>query len=676
MTARDEMDDRSSVVRVLGAVLAAVAGGVAVAVFAPSAPNARALLGLRDPGALTTFGVPLVTAVGYVVAALAIGSALFAAFFVPPQPDRHLDIGGYRAMRWAGRFYAVWIVCSVAMIALSVSNLVGKSVAELISSGDFFTAYSTVADARTWTVTAVFALVAMVLARFGMHWGYTFGALAFGLLSLMPLALAGHSAAGGSHDIAANALILHIVAAVLWMGGLFAVVTYAVAAGRWRVLAVRRFSRVAFWLILVVGVSGVLNAAVRVSSFDELFSTTYGWIIVAKAVALLVLGALGAWHRRRTMAVLEGTGPEADRSDDAPRSLFVRFGLIELLVFAITYGIAVALAQTPPPDGVVKPNISPMEETLGYRLEGPPTLAPILVDWRFDLIFGTAAILLCVVYLRGVWRLRRRGDSWPVGRTVAWVLGCAALLFATSSGLGRYAPAMFSLHMINHMVLSMLVPVLLVLGGPITLALRALPVAGRDNPPGPREWVQYGVSSPVARVLGHPAVAVVMFVGSFYVLYLGGLFDAVVKYHGAHLLMNFHFLLSGFLFYWTVIGIDHAPYRLKPLGKLGVVWGALPLHAFFGVALMMTSGIIAESYYRSLMLPWHIDLAADQRVGGGIAWAAGEIPLVLVMVALVIQWNREDDKEARRYDRNAERDDDSELREYNEMLAEINRGRH
>ncbi|MFT4199301.1 MAG: cytochrome c oxidase assembly protein [Gordonia sp. (in: high G+C Gram-positive bacteria)] len=670
------MDDRSSVVRVLGAVLAAVAGGVAVAVFAPSAPNARALLGLRDPGALTTFGVPLVTAVGYVVAALAIGSALFAAFFVPPQPDRHLDIGGYRAMRWAGRFYAVWIVCSVAMIALSVSNLVGKSVAELISSGDFFTAYSTVADARTWTVTAVFALVAMVLARFGMHWGYTFGALAFGLLSLMPLALAGHSAAGGSHDIAANALILHIVAAVLWMGGLFAVVTYAVAAGRWRVLAVRRFSRVAFWLILVVGVSGVLNAAVRVSSFDELFSTTYGWIIVAKAVALLVLGALGAWHRRRTMAVLEGTGPEADRSDDAPRSLFVRFGLIELLVFAITYGIAVALAQTPPPDGVVKPNISPMEETLGYRLEGPPTLAPILVDWRFDLIFGTAAILLCVVYLRGVWRLRRRGDSWPVGRTVAWVLGCAALLFATSSGLGRYAPAMFSLHMINHMVLSMLVPVLLVLGGPITLALRALPVAGRDNPPGPREWVQYGVSSPVARVLGHPAVAVVMFVGSFYVLYLGGLFDAVVKYHGAHLLMNFHFLLSGFLFYWTVIGIDHAPYRLKPLGKLGVVWGALPLHAFFGVALMMTSGIIAESYYRSLMLPWHIDLAADQRVGGGIAWAAGEIPLVLVMVALVIQWNREDDKEARRYDRNAERDDDSELREYNEMLAEINRGRH
>ncbi|WP_161927658.1 cytochrome c oxidase assembly protein [Gordonia crocea] len=661
------MDDRSPAVRALGATLAAVAGGVAVAVFLPSAPTARALLGLRDPGDITTYGVPAVTAIGYVVVALAVGSALFAAFFVPPQRDGVFDIGGYRAMRWAGRFYAAWVVCSVAMIALSVSNLVGKSVWSLVSSGDFFTAYSTVADARTWTVTAVFALIAMVFGRVGMHWGYSFGALGFGVASLIPLALAGHSADGGNHDLGANSLILHIVAAVLWLGGLFAVVTYALAAGRWRGLAVRRFSRVAFWLILVVGVSGVINAAIRVSAAD-LFTSTYGWIIVAKVVALVVLGVLGGLHRRRTIA-------ELDANPDASRSLFVRFGLVELLVFAITYGIAVALSRTPPPPGRVRTDILPMEEKLGYLLDGPPTPARLAFDWRFDLIFGTAAIVLCAVYLRGVWRLNRRGDAWPVGRTVSWVLGCLALLVATSSGLGRYAPAMFSVHMVNHMMLSMLVPVLLVLGGPVTLALRALPVAGRDNPPGPREWVQYAVNSPVARVLGHPAVAVVMFVGSFYVLYLGGLFDVVVPHHSAHLLMNFHFLLSGYLFYWTVIGIDHAPYRLKPLGKLGIVWGTLPLHAFFGVALMMTSAVIAEDYYRGLLLPWNSDLYSDQRVGGGIAWAAGEIPLVLVMIALLVQWRREDAKEARRYDRNAERDHDAELRDYNEMLSALNEGK-
>ncbi|WP_301546977.1 cytochrome c oxidase assembly protein [Gordonia sp. X0973] len=660
------MDDRGSVVRVLSAILAVVAAGVAVAVFLPSADQARLLKGVTNPGALTTYGIPAVTAVGYVAVAIAVGSSLFAAFFVPPQHDGVFDIGGYRALRWAGKLYAAWAVCSVAMIALSISDLVGRSVGQLLTSGEFFTAYSTVSNARTWTVTAVLAVLAMLLARFGMHWGYAVGALLFGVFSLLPLALAGHSAAGGSHDYAANSLILHILGAVGWFGGLFAVVVYAIAGGRWRELAVRRFSRVAFWLILVVGVSGVINAAVRITP-GELFTSTYGLIVVAKGVALLVLGGLGAWHRRRTIATLAS-------SDDPPRSLFVRFGLVELFVFAITYGIAVALAWSPPPGGTVKPNITPMEETLGYLLDGPPTPSRLAFDWRFDLLFGTAAIVLCVVYLRGVLRLRRRGDAWPVGRTISWVAGCAALLIATSSGLGRYAPAMFSVHMVNHMILSMLVPVLLVLGGPITLALRALPVAGRGNPPGPREWVQYLVTSPVAKVLGHPAVAIVMFVGSFYLLYLGGLFSVIAPFHGAHILMNVHFLVSGYVFYWTVIGIDHAPYRLSPLGKIGVVWGTLPLHAFFGVALMMTTAVIAETYYRGLQLPWNTDLGSDQRVGGGIAWAAGEIPLVLVMVALAVQWRREDDKEARRYDRNAERDDDAELREYNEMLASLRKG--
>lgn len=415
MIRHDEMDDRGSTVRVLATILAVVAGGFAIAVFLPSAPTARALLGLRDPGGVTTYGVPAVTAIGYVAVALAVGSALFAAFFVPPQSDGLLDIGGYRAMRWAGRFFAAWVMCSVTMTVLSVSNLVGKSVWQLLSSGDFFTAYSTVSDAHTWTVTGVLALIAMVFARVGMHWGYVFGALLFGVLSLLPLALAGHSAAGGNHDLAANSLILHIIAAVIWFGGLFAVVTYALASGRWRALAVRRFSRVAFWLILVVGVSGVINAAVRVSLAD-LFTSTYGWIVVAKVGALGVLGALGAVHRRRTIASL-------DEAPDPPRSLFVRFGLVELLVFAITYGIAVALSQTPPPAGRVRPDISPMEEKLGYRLDGPPTVARLAFDWRFDLIFGTAAIVLCAVYLRGVWRLRQRGDAWP---SAAQLPGCSA----------------------------------------------------------------------------------------------------------------------------------------------------------------------------------------------------------------------------------------------------------
>ena len=173
--------------------------------------------------------------------------------------------------------------------------------------------------------------------------------------------------------------------------------------------------------------------------------------------------------------------------------------------------------------------------------------------------------------------------------------------------------------------------------------------------------------------LTHPLIAAVMFVGSFYVLYLGGLYESVVQYHAAHLLMNLHFLISGYLFYWLVIGIDPAPRQVSPVAKLGLVMASIPFHAFFGIALMMTTAVIAETYYRGLNLPWNYGLFDDQRVGGGIAWAAGEIPLVVVLLALFVQWQRSDTKLARRFDRNADRDHDADLGSYNEMLKELNK---
>jgi cytochrome c oxidase assembly factor CtaG len=310
---------------------------------------------------------------------------------------------------------------------------------------------------------------------------------------------------------------------------------------------------------------------------------------------------------------------------------------------------------------------------IGYDFAGPPTPARVLFDWRFDLIFGTAAIVLAALYLSGVRRLRRRGDHWPAGRTVSWLLGCLTLLFVTSSGLGRYMPAMFSMHMADHMMLSMLVPILLVLGGPVSLALRALPTAGRDDPPGMREWLLAALHSRVSRFLTNPVVATALFVAGFYGLYLGGLFDTAVGSHMGHVAMNVHFLLSGYLFYWVVIGVDPTPRPIPPLAKVAVVFASLPLHAFFGVVMMSTNTVLGQSFYRSLHLSWHTDLLGDQRLGGGIAWAAGEIPLVVVMIALLVQWTRSDQRTARRLDRAADRDDDAELAAYNAMLAQLAR---
>ena len=348
----------------------------------------------------------------------------------------------------------------------------------------------------------------------------------------------------------------------------------------------------------------------------------------------------------------------------------MRLAAGELLLMFVTFGIASALARTPPPPRAVLDERS-TELLLGYSFDGPPTVARLLLDWRFDMVFGTAAIVLAVGYVLGVRRLRARGDAWPVGRTVAWLAGCATLLIATSSGIGRYAPAQFSVHMASHMLLSMLIPVLLVLGGPVTLALRALPPAGKDGPPGPREWLLAFVQSPVSRALTHPIVALALFVGSFYALYFSGLFDSALEQHWAHLAMNAHFLLAGYVFYWPVIGVDPAPRKIPPLGKLGMVFASMPFHAFFGVALMGMQTVIGEQFYRSLGLPWVRDLLADQRVGGGIAWAAGEIPVLLVIVALLVQWAKADDREARRADRRADSDGDADREAYNAMLRDL-----
>jgi cytochrome c oxidase assembly factor CtaG len=230
---------------------------------------------------------------------------------------------------------------------------------------------------------------------------------------------------------------------------------------------------------------------------------------------------------------------------------------------------------------------------------------------------------------------------------------------------------MFSVHMGSHMLLNMMAPVLLVLGGPVTLALRALPAAGKDAPPGPREWLLAFVHSPVTRVLTHPVVALALFVGSFYGLYFSGLFDAALSEHWAHLVMNAHFILIGYIFYWPVIGIDPAPRRLPHLGRLGMLLVSLPFHAFFGVILMNSQTIIGHDFYTSLGLPWVSNLLADQNLGGGIAWAFGEFPLVVVLIALLAQWSRDDERTAKRHDRKADADGEADLAAYNAMLAKL-----
>ena len=312
---------------------------------------------------------------------------------------------------------------------------------------------------------------------------------------------------------------------------------------------------------------------------------------------------------------------------------------------------------------------------LGYQLPDPPNALRLLTVWRFDVLLGVAAVVLAGAYVVGVLRLRRRGDSWPPGRLVAWLFGCAALLFATSSGVRAYGSAMFSVHMGEHMALNMFIPVFLVLGAPITLALRALPAAGAGHPPGPREWLLWLVHSPVSRFLSHPATAFVLFVGSLYAVYFTPVFDTLVRYHWGHEFMSLHFLITGYLFFWGIIGIDPGPKRLPFIGRLGMLFAVMPFHAFFGIATMTMTQILGGTFYRSLDLPWLASLNDDQHLGGAIAWGSSELPIIVVVVALVAQWARQDRRTAVRTDRHADAHYDDDLDAYNAMLRELAKNR-
>jgi cytochrome c oxidase assembly factor CtaG/putative copper export protein len=654
---------RASVLPLLsvGVVLAAL---IAVGLVALTGGAGYLIAGLPDPGLVTRYGITVVRVLSEAASVVCIGALLLAAFLVPPQKSGTLGPEGYAAVRTAGIAAWVWFAAALLSVAFTAADGAGKPFGEVLSPQTLLDLVDAIEQPKAWLWTALIAVLLALGCRLVLTWGWTTVLFFVAVAGLIPVAVTGHSASGGSHDMATNSLLFHLVAASLWVGGLVALLALGWRRGNHLTIAAKRFSRMALVCWIVMAISGVINALVRIN-LGDLLTTDYGLLVVAKTVALLLLGVFGHQQRRRGVAgLVNGQGG----------SQLLRLAAVEVLIMFVTIGLASGLARTPPPaDAITQPSTT--ELLIGYNLDGAPTFWRLLTDWRFDLVYGTAAIVLAGLYLAGVWRLRKRGDAWPVGRIVAWLAGCLVILLATSSGVGRYSPAMFSVHMGSHMMLSMVAPVLLVLGGPVTLALRALPAAGRDAAPGPREWLLAAVHSPVSRFLTHPIVALLLFVGSFYALYFSGLFDAALNYHWAHLAMNAHFLLAGYVFYWPVIGVDQAPRRIPPIGRLGMMFAAMPFHAFFGVILMNMQNVIGQLFYSQLRLPWVGDLLTDQRLGGGIAWAAGEVPVLLVLIALLVQWARADEREAKRKDRREENTGGEELAAYNAMLKNLADGK-
>ncbi|MBZ3902069.1 cytochrome c oxidase assembly protein [Streptomyces griseiscabiei] len=291
------------------------------------------------------------------------------------------------------------------------------------------------------------------------------------------------------------------------------------------------------------------------------------------------------------------------------------------------------------------------------------------LSWSADPFFLIACLLGLGLYAWGVVRLVRRGDKWPVGRTVAFVVGVLLVMLVTCTGLNDYGMVMFSVHMVQHMVISMLAPIVLLLGAPVTLALRALPVAGKGRK-GPRELLMMFLHSWYMKIVTHPAFTIPMFIASLYGLYFTPLFDFLMGSTPGHIVMMTHFLLVGLFFFWPIMGVDPGPHRPGYLMRMLELFAGMPFHAFFGIALMMASAPMVRTY-ENPPASLGIDALADQNAAGGIAWAFSEIPSVLVLLALLFQWYGSEQRQAKRQDRAADRDGDKELEAYNAYLASL-----
>ncbi|NDB18519.1 MAG: cytochrome c oxidase assembly protein, partial [Actinobacteria bacterium] len=325
----------------------------------------------------------------------------------------------------------------------------------------------------------------------------------------------------------------------------------------------------------------------------------------------------------------------------------------ELVLMAVAVSASVVLSRTAPPvdpDAGALASPTPARLALGFPV--PPAATPanlIWAVWRPEVLWTALAIGAVFAYALAVRRLRSRGDAWSRGRTFAWVSGMLVLVYATSGPLGVYGHLLFSAHMVQHLLLVMVVPILLVCGAPTTLALRALPAT--HGATGPREWLLSALHSRYLGFFGHPLVAFINFIAGFFVLYFSGAFEWLMSSHTGHVLMQAHFLATGYLFFWVLIGVDPSPRRVPHPAKVGLAILAAPFHALFSVIIMQSDTVLARSYFTQFTAEFATDPLRDQYTGAAFGWAFGEVPMVIVIAIAVTQWVRADARAAARFDR-------------------------
>tara|TARA_R110001606_G_scaffold157323_1_gene300347 strand:- start:154 stop:915 length:762 start_codon:yes stop_codon:yes gene_type:complete len=242
------------------------------------------------------------------------------------------------------------------------------------------------------------------------------------------------------------------------------------------------------------------------------------------------------------------------------------------------------------------------------------------------------------------------------------------IVIVTGLGVEGYGYVMLSVFMFQQLTLMMLVPPLLILGLPGTLLLRATPHHGLGR--FVLRFAFIGLRSRGSRWLLHPVVTVPLFLFFFYGLYLAGLADLILALPFGHLGLELSFLAAGILFTIPILSDDPLPVRMSFPARVLDLTAEVALHAFFGVIVMMSPFLLADSF-GTPPPSMGVNPLADQGIAGGLAWSYGEAPTVLMMLYILRRWFHDDTSKAALADRRSDVHGDTELDAYNEYLAEL-----
>lgn len=618
--------------------------------YAPSAP------GLPDPGLLVGWGTPILRLLTTFAAIATVGWLLAAAFVDPSGRGGVLSPLGRRDLLRAAWSAGIWAVLALVQLVFTLALVLGLPLSQTVTPEVMSTYGTELPATRALLATALIAIVIVIgsilTSTTGLSVVWLFAALAAAALP----SLAGHTSSLGDHAMALTAGTAHAIASALWIGGVLALGVHAFRGSDGFEDSIRRFSPIALTAFVFLGVSGIANGYTRLENAAQLLTTGYGQLLITKALLLATLAAL-AWVLRSRIA-------SGGRS---VRASFARIAGIELAVMAIAVALGVTLASSPYPR--IELQLPSYGETLlGFPYPDPPTLGNVALGFQLEPFFFVGSLIAATLYCIGYARLRQRGDAWPVGRLISWLLGIGLVIWCTNAGISVYSQVSVGLHMLQHMSLTMLAPVLLVMGAPATLALRALRPSSTAQR-GPREWLVWFLQSPISKLLTNPFYVFFIYVIGLYGLYFTPAFGWLMGSHVGHVVMQLHFILAGYLFYWVLIGIDPRPRPMPYWARLLMLLLALGIHGFFAVAMMMGTEPLAVEWYGIVRPEWVTDPLQDTLFGGQIAWGISEIPTLIVLIVIAVQWSRSDEREARRTDRQAERDGDAELRAYNARLT-------